>query len=645
MVGIVGSINNIPNNSKKFIPNMIKTIKFTNTEHVIQWNDESLAVASAIHKDKNPDTQPVFAENRNLRVMMEGNLFDYEESQVELIKNGHKFKHHESDAEYILHLYEELGNDAFKELNGCFIIVIYNSKNRELVIANDRFSSRLLFYYTSGNGEQLIFGTQMSSILVYPNVPRILDKQSIFEFFTLQRVLGSKTYYKNIKVLKPAHLLKHQKGKVEISPFWQMKYSKPSQETLKGKEYYSKKLAFVMKQSIERKTRRNHRYGLFLSAGLDSRMVLAASNKIARTYTFGNSKSREVELAEELSKIKDCKHVFLKRSLNHYLDLIDVAVKAGDGMFNFYHAHSVGFFKEILKESDVIFHGNPPELFFRGSGLPHKSIKLPVKNFHFVNVGKVVLDDITNENLPYKILKEMNYSLFDLNPEQLFNKPFSANFEETLINSVKDILTEADNKVVNIYDKFSWFDIYYTSRYPSFLFQLTNRQFIDERTFLFDNDVYDFYLEMPISFRLNKDVWLAAIAELNFDIASVFDANTDSSPFKFPVGFFLNKLCRVITKKLRLPKIRALRDSGYYSAHQNMTELSRCNQDLQKRLTEIIKDPEYLDPAIFDIERILEMVKEHLTGKKDYNMFLYALITFGRWNKLFGPNATNEGEN
>jgi hypothetical protein len=33
-----------------------------------------------------------------------------------------------------------------------------------------------------------------------------------------------------------------------------------------------------------------------------------------------------------------------------------------------------------------------------------------------------------------------------------------------------------------------------------------------------------------------------------------------------------------------------------------------------------------------------------LTGKKDYNMFLYALITFGRWNKLFGPNATTDGE-
>jgi hypothetical protein len=148
---------------------------------------------------------------------------------------------------------------------------------------------------------------------------------------------------------------------------------------------------------------------------------------------------------------------------------------------------------------------------------------------------------------------------------------------------------------------------------------------------------------MPLSVRLDQDVWIAAMAKLNLEVTSVNDANTDTSPFKFPLSFKLNKLCKLIAKKLRLPILGSLRDAHYYSAGQNMTELLRCNVELQKQLIAIIEDPECLDPAIFNIKRINELVDEHLTGKQDHNKFLYALITFGRWNKLFGPNSNNDG--
>ena len=190
MSGITGYINNTEKSSATLLDNMSKLMRFTMRDCIDKWSDDCLAI-SRVHEDK------------SLFIVMEGEVFDYKKQKLKLINNGHKFKFENNDAEYCLHLYEEMGKGAFQGLNGSFCIIIFNLITQELLLVNDRFSSRPMFYYLT-NKSTLLFSTQLSTILKSSEIPRELNIKSIFEFFTFQKVLGTKTFYKDIKLLPPA---------------------------------------------------------------------------------------------------------------------------------------------------------------------------------------------------------------------------------------------------------------------------------------------------------------------------------------------------------------------------------------------------------------------------------------------------------
>src|SRR3989304_4400144 len=67
----------------------------------------------------NEAQQPIWNEDNTLCVMMEGEIYGYEDTKDMLVEKGHQFHLH-NDAEYILHLYEEMGEHFVESLNGAF---------------------------------------------------------------------------------------------------------------------------------------------------------------------------------------------------------------------------------------------------------------------------------------------------------------------------------------------------------------------------------------------------------------------------------------------------------------------------------------------------------------------------------------------
>jgi asparagine synthase (glutamine-hydrolysing) len=452
--------------------------------------------------------------------------------------------------------------------------------------------------------------------------------EAIFEFFTLERVLGTKTFYKDINFLPPATVLLYQGSNFSLTSYWRRKY----RDEKYPKKYYVDNLSITIKKSLERRMQGNYRFGLLLSGGLDSRMVLAASDKELVCFTFGDFENREVKIAKRIANVKGYKHIFLKRDMDHYTNLIDEAVEIGDGMYGFFHAHCIGFFDEIRKECDVLFHGFVPELFFRGTNLPHRSLNVFGKNFF------TVLAKLSNENLPYKIIDKLKYSVYQRNPSQLFVQSYVSVLDAVLLDSVNTILKEAERSCTNIYDKFIWPDIYYHSRYPSFLFEMSIRSFIDERSFMFDNDLLNLHLQMSASLRSNNRVWKEALSKLNSKIAKVPNANTGYSPVMPEIlerGLNFIKTTTSILHMLRPdPLPHPLYTQGSWP---NWSELIRYNEKMKKMMYTSLSDPEYLDPKIFNIKRIEKMFKEYLSGKNEFAIFLFLLMTFGKWYKQYGP--------
>ena len=89
--------------------------------------------------------QPIANEDETLRIIVNGEFYNYEAIQKELEQNGHRLRTR-SDSEVALHLYEDLGAHCLQRLRGEFAIILWDGVNRTLFAARDRFGIKPLFY-------------------------------------------------------------------------------------------------------------------------------------------------------------------------------------------------------------------------------------------------------------------------------------------------------------------------------------------------------------------------------------------------------------------------------------------------------------------------------------------------------------------
>jgi asparagine synthase (glutamine-hydrolysing) len=625
MAGLVGYIGeNIKNEGSNLLASMSQAIKYVTGDIVDSWQDKDLALSRVHHGVVNREKQPIFNEDKSLLIFMDGEVYGYEADKQFLLNKGHSFRYTHNDAEFCLHLYEELGEAAFKKLNGSFLIALYNLRTQELILVNDRFSSRSLFYYETVGS--LIFGAQLKAIIQSAHVPRNLNLQAIFEFFTFQRVLGAKTYYKDIKIMPPATFLKFQQAKIRFKQYWEMNFQEGKG---RSKKYYIDAFVDAFKTAVQRRTCDDHRYGILLSGGLDSRAVLAALNRQITAFTLADFENNELKIAKEIAATTGCKHFFLKRELDHYPKIIDKSVEMGDGMFNFQHAHFTGFLNNISKETDILLHGYAFDILYKGCYLPTRKLHLFGKTITFPIMGK-----LSDKTLLQSILKSRN-SLWDEEPDRLFAKDLSRDFKHRLKESVAAILNESSNHANDCYNKFDYFETHFPFKHFSFLNKLCIAHFMDERTIAYDNDLFNLYLEMPVELRFNAFTFKRALKKLNLKLAKIPNANTGlSSTVPVPLEWGI-MLAHRFREKIFRPHIS--NPAFTQGSWPKLPELIRHNEKLKQCIWSVIHDEECIDSTIFNRSTLIDIFNKHLNYRADFTEFLLLTLTFGTWHKKYGP--------
>ena len=106
--------------------------------------------------------QPLSNEDGRVWVMLNGEIYNYDELRRDLESRGHRFATR-SDTETIVHLYEDHGEDCFARLRGMFAIALWDSRNRKLLLARDRVGKKPLFYHATE--ERILFGSELKALL------------------------------------------------------------------------------------------------------------------------------------------------------------------------------------------------------------------------------------------------------------------------------------------------------------------------------------------------------------------------------------------------------------------------------------------------------------------------------------------------
>ncbi|MCY6959570.1 asparagine synthetase B family protein [Clostridium brassicae] len=265
-------------------------------------------------------------ESDTLIGFMLGEIYDTEDKKYDLKSKGHIFKSN-LDIEYVMHLYEEYGEDELKRFNGKFIICIYDKVKKETIIVNDRYGYYTYFY--SVNKGKYTFCND-PNVLLYYIEKRELNQEAVNEFFNFGYLLDNKTLFKNINKLEPASIVKLKNNEVLFDKYWEWTDIKKTIDITY--EQAVEKLGLLWIKSIKKIMNKHEKFILPLSGGLDSRAILAAidflgfNNKIEKAVTIGQENCWDYLIAKKVCEISNIKHELLHINEKIWLQVVNETI-------------------------------------------------------------------------------------------------------------------------------------------------------------------------------------------------------------------------------------------------------------------------------------------------------------------------------
>lgn len=229
--------------------------------------------------------QPLTNEDGSLRVIFNGEIYNFIELREELEKKGHVFKTR-SDTEVILHGYEEWGLDCVSVFNGIFAFALWDETRQRLFLARDHLGVKPLYYVTIDN--RFLFASEIKSLLADGQCPREVNMKGLAQLFTLRYVPSPETLFSRIKKLPPGHFMVVGAGGSEIKRYWKWK---PQIENRRDEQELVEAYGELLEDAVRLQMRSDVPVGLFLSSGIDSGALLAIMSKYAgkpvHTFTIG----------------------------------------------------------------------------------------------------------------------------------------------------------------------------------------------------------------------------------------------------------------------------------------------------------------------------------------------------------------------
>lgn len=242
--------------------------------------------------------QPIANEDESIRVVCNGEIYNFREIRSDLTERGHRFRT-ASDTEVIVHLYEEYGDDFVDHLDGMYGFALWDGRRSRLLIGRDRLGIKPVYYRLDNT--QLIFASEAKAILQVPGVQAEFDPAGLSEYLSLGYVPDPLSIFRGIEKLPPASLLICESGGCRIHRYWQLpdEVDEAANEEAWADELLEKIESAVVSQMVS-----DVPLGAFLSGGIDSSAIVALMSKHSgqpiKTYSIGFSGSTGSAFYNEL---------------------------------------------------------------------------------------------------------------------------------------------------------------------------------------------------------------------------------------------------------------------------------------------------------------------------------------------------------
>jgi len=568
-----------------------------------------LALGHIDHGIFETDLQPVNSNDGRYTLFFHGEIYNCKELKDEIC-----IQESVSTSKVLLAFYERYRNDFIFKLKGAFNIVIWDWKEKKLVIVNDRYGLRPIYY--SQHNNKLYLASEVKAILAGNDVSRKIDHSAIASLFFFGFVMGNRTYFESIQLLPPASFLVFKNNRISISNYWDFNFLDKKEGKAKG--YYEQRLGELILQAVHRHVKDGVRITVPLSGGLDSRTILASISKEyhpVNTFTFGTEDMDDVKIAERVSTALGTDHHYLEILPEDIIEKAKKIVNITEGMISF--LHSVGNMKleTIRGHADVCLDGMQPfGSFFNPFAIFRRKEKLLAADYLFQPISMSLAKSLFAGSYYEKIK--------DCPREIIWN--ISQKCKSTSTSSIIDysIATQYVRRFVNYGN-------------------LVKRTHVEVRSPFFDNDLVDFIVDTPPHERRYQYLYTRTFSRLFPELSKIPWEKT-GLPIDATNTFAGMTLC--LFKKRLKRKIRVidkkLTDGGDFKTSSvnlfaKYAQWSRENRNLTSYIYSTLLDEKACSRSILNIETVERVLEEHMKGKCNHTELISRLLTFELWSQLF----------
>ena len=550
--------------------------------------------------------QPAVSEDGTIMVWLDGEIWDRASAREYAgVAAGEQV----SDTELSLRLYLRLGDSFCERVNGQFVAAIYDTVRKRLLVCNDRYAYRSLFWRL--DGEVFACGTEIKSVLAAFDRPVEIDPAGVLEFLSYAHEFADRTLFRGVRALPPATRLVIERGKVHLDQYWQFSFADiPSEASEKD---LREELATRLRTACKRQAGGPGRVGISLSAGLDSRMVIAAleggSESLACAYTTGYEDSLDVLGGRLLAETYGVRHLHLVPSTGYMGAIGPEVVWRTEGCFSYVEATSLQFHSRLRPELDVILTGHAggplsgqvltpqpmvdPAKFDLAGYFFGKKLQLPVENLRRLFSQKVWEDEWG---------------------------PARARFYRA-VESIGEQRRHIGD--ANIVMNMRWKQPRLTNHSPQ-----VDRYDFEVRAPLLDYDLVDFFARVPYKYRFAQRLYKGTLAQHFPEAARLPWSKTGRPVPGHPAAILAHFYGRGVSRELikRVPALARRQNDRVRTCHVVADEM-RSDPLMRSHILEPFVRGDSFPDQILDRDTVMRLVDEHWAGTHNHVGQLAQLAT------------------
>ena len=613
MPGLTGFVDfNHSSEQKGFIlQNMVQSMKHEEWYKADSYVNREVALSRIHLGGFNAESQPIFNKNKSICIFFYGEIYDYENLKSDLQSKGHIFRVN-NDAEFLLHLFEEKGQGFVDNLNGSFVCAIWDMQHERLVIANDRYGLRPLYYTEHAN--QFIFASEVKPIIDFPGFKKKVNLRAIPDLLAFGSMLGDNTLFEGVLLMESGSIMIYEQGSLTIKKYWDFEYKEDYPK--KSLTDYCEEFNHLFRQAIRRQSSGNNKIGVPLSGGLDSRLVAAYLWKEGysfSTHTYGVKGCYDYKFAKKVARVLGADHHFYETDGEYIPNYYRESLKLTNGLLDICNTQQIILPKRINNVCDVLYIGFAADLIFGGG---------------------YVCDNILNltdeKKLPSIVYDSFSWFFKSWMQKDFFNK---STYEEIKNASIDKIVFRLSQTKADIpINKADY--VYLNERVRRFTINanlILLNQKLEYRTPTYDNDLVDFALTLPPRLRLNSLLYKELLKRYFPKLARI--------PWQkdgFPLTASYAR--RRIQKSMRYRLNHSF--NGKFARYVSNTEwhdLDNWTRTVNKDFfINILLDKKTLDRPYFNQGYIKEhFIEPHMSGKAIPWTAISILTTFELWHRYF----------